>query len=112
MPKANVASRVTRWIGQAKAGRINLFQCDRSKTCIRFDASVNRKQVCVYLDITSHGRHHCTCSEAIFANNISLRQWQKLGVNGMFCAHIVAAALKSDRADLLLPLLNLIGKGK
>lgn len=52
----------------------------------------------LYLDLTGKGRHHCTCLDhSLFAT----RRWMR----ERLCLHIVAAILKEDRPEMLLPLM-------
>ena len=55
----------------------------------------------LYLDLTGAGRHHCTCWD------FSPRQFSRKRPRAkyLYCRHVVAAALKINRQELLLPLL-------
>lgn len=54
----------------------------------------------VYLDLTGLGRHHCTCGDTDFQ---SLYRRPRAGPR--FCPHVVAAAIRERRHELLLPFL-------
>ena len=56
----------------------------------------------LYLDLSGSGRHHCTCRD--FKPTLLRRRVPK--GRQLFCRHVVAAALKMKRHELLLPLVS------
>lgn len=52
----------------------------------------------VYLDLTGKGGHYCTCRD--FSPFKSLRR-----VSERLCRHVVAAILKENHPEMLLPLM-------
>ncbi|MBI4347345.1 MAG: hypothetical protein HY553_10850 [Elusimicrobia bacterium] len=87
------------WLSPGCRGRIRLERVGRAGRELRWRASEGEVYY-VYLDLTGKGWHHCTCA------NLSVLPFQKRRLGrGMFCRHIVAAAMEAREPALLIPLL-------
>ena len=90
------------WVLDPEKDPVRLQVMKRDAVEVSMRASHHDRQYFLYLDLTGHGRHHCTCRDYAYGSFFS----RPVPASDLFCRHIVAAALKEERLELLLSLLT------
>lgn len=94
--------RCAAWIREPDKDPVRVEVLARDASEVSMRAFHNDRQYFLYLDLAGAGQHHCTCRD--------FRPWGMFSRKGLvadlFCRHIVAAALKENRLELLLSLLT------
>ena len=95
---------VRTWLAPKNCEAIQLKPVGGSAGESPWRATRDRHDFYVFLDITGNGRHHCTCAQDDSRPAGKRFRVHRQGA-GMFCRHIVAAAMQASQQALLLPLL-------
>ena len=90
------------WILDPAKDPVRLEVMERDAGEVRMRAFQDDHQFFLYLDLAGSGRHHCTCRDFTPWSLFSRRT----RASDVFCRHIVAAAVKEDRLELLLSALT------
>lgn len=99
---ASLGRRCAAWIRDPEQDPVRLDVLGRNAGEVSMRVFHNDLQYYLYLDLTGNGLHHCTCGDFSLRGRLSRR----VRTADLFCRHIVAAALKEGRLELLLSLLT------
>lgn len=86
------------WLSEPDKDPVHLQELGRTREEASLRAFHRGRHLYVYLDLSGRGRHHCDCRESGWTG------WGRRNRRppAPLCRHVVAAAVREGRPDLLL----------